>query len=1046
LKPARSGTPAEDHDRLAIVQVTLLGPVAAAAEGTELPLGGLKQRAVFALLALNAGRVVALDRLVDELWEGEPPSRATLSLQSYVARLRRVLAGLTLSQGEAPRIVTRPPGWVLTLDPHLVDVNRFDALVVAARRALQAGDPGTASQQLQEGLELWTGEPLAGLEAVRFAREEAARLNELRLAATELLMRAQLDRGETDLVTERASRFVATHPFRERGWTAYMLALYRSGRQSEALAAAAQLRRLLATELGVDPSPEVRGLEEQILRQDAALLTSGSEVTARSFEPPPATAAAEPDADARLFGRDSALSAVEDAVGRAAAGTGQLLVLHAPAGLGKSSILQRVEVRVRDGGGVVLRGDCVGAGAAPALWPWVTIARGLVGANTETKQETKQEAKHETKPDDTARGALAVLLAETPMVNAAGAVADAAGSRMVLFRAVIDALAVERARRPVAVLMDDLQWADADTLTLLSLAVDELAARGVLFVVAVRSDEPGADTVLGMVDRLRRSNVQRIGLAPLEPIDVGALVRDLSGVDAASEVVSAVHSRTAGNPLFIRELVLLLSSERRLDAEGVRSTLPREVREVLRHRIARLPEQTVAMLAVIAVSGGPTSVDVLADVTGLDLDAVLDACEAAELAGLLLDDAQHPGSFALSHDLVRQTLEQSLSTARRLRLHARIADVLQAREPMTSREIVDVARHLTLAAPLVGPHRAVPHLLAASDDALSRFANDQAEAHLRTALELIAQVRDPAQRAGLEGPVRGRLTFLQLTLRGAGEEPPGQAGPVPPTDLAHPTDTESAMGWLGVMIRATLTGQARWTAPAAEAVLAAGPPPDTRFCAHFVQGFASHMTGRIAVARREFEAMEVLIQQGVHVQIPGFFVGDAVTPAHAALLAHIEGDDARADDLMATALMRSGDSAAALVTVVQHQCWLAVMRGDAERGREHSTRCRALAQQLDVTLYGLVADLVQGWADAVLGDPTGVARGATAFDVYGATGLHLFEPLYLLLLAEAEAASGADGRAADLIRRSRAVEAVTGEVCSSPRLLAWAAARLPEVA
>src|SRR3954452_17083681 len=121
------------------VRVTLLGLVAAAAGDVELALGGLKQRGVFALMALNAGRVVPLDRLMDELWSEEPPSRATLSLQSYVARLRRVLSALPAVEGAPPRILTRPPGWVLTLDPEQVDVTRFCRLIALA------GDGGDAA-------------------------------------------------------------------------------------------------------------------------------------------------------------------------------------------------------------------------------------------------------------------------------------------------------------------------------------------------------------------------------------------------------------------------------------------------------------------------------------------------------------------------------------------------------------------------------------------------------------------------------------------------------------------------------------------------------------------------------------------------------------------------------------------------------------------------------------------------------------------------------------------------------------------------------------
>jgi len=1039
------------------MRVTLLGPVAAAAGGMELTLGGLKQRAVFALLALNAGRVVPLDRLVDELWADEPPSRATLSLQSYVARLRHLLAAVSAEEADPPRILTRPPGWLLTLDPEQVDVTRFDGLISQARRMLVTGGAvraAPATQLLEQALELWTGEPLSGLEGVRFAGEEAARLNELRLDAVELLLQAHLALGETDAVAERARQFVIAHPFRERGWCALMLALYRCGRQSEALAAAARLRRTLATELGVDPSPEVRRLEEQILRQDPALSLSSADLPGLSGEPPATDSRASPaattpecvpiqDTDTRtpLVGRDDVLSVLDAAVAQAESGSGRLLVLHAPAGMGKSSILQALDEHVRDGGGTVLRGDCVGAGATPALWPWVSIVRAIVdrvdqspGRNADGDQAEEGSA---------ARSALRVLQTDVSLGNPApDAVpgADPALSRMRLFRSVIDAIAAARAARPLAVVMDDVHWADGDTLTLLTLAVDELVDRGVLFAIAVRADEPSSDTVLRLLDRLRRSAVRRVNLPPLGAPEVAALVRDISGSDAGSEVIDAICSRTAGNPLFVCELVRLLNSEHRLDADGVRDTLPREIDEVLRRRLDRLPQQTVALLTVVAVAGGPVDVDLLADVTGLDLDAVLDGCEAAVLAGLLLDDVQHPGSFVLSHDLVRQTLEQSLSTARRLRLHARIADALRKHEPMTSPQVVDVARHLTLAAPVVGPAAAVPYLVAASDDALSRYANGQAERHLLTALDLISQVRIPTERAALEGPVRGRLTFLLLTVRGTQADEPATED----QEAIVPRDAESTLGWLGSMIRATLTGQASQAAAAAEVILAGEALPMTRFCAHFVRGLASHLMGRIAVAREAFDAMESLAAEGVDVQIPGFFAGAVVAAAEAALLAHVVGDERRADALMATATTRAAGSEQGLVTLAQHQIWLAAMRGDPALTRQHAADCRALAERLDVPVYRHTADLVGGWADAMLGDTSGADRADSAFDDYLATGLRWNIPLYLLLRAEAHLSAGHDLRADELIRQSRALEVERGEACSSPRLLAWAATQLPE--
>ena len=311
--------------KLGFVKVTLLGPVSAETGGAELTLGGLKQRAVFALLALNAGRVVSMDRLVDELWRDEPPSRATLSLQSYMSRLRRLLAG-------AAQIVTRPPGWTIDLDPDDVDVTRFVSLVSHARKL----PPAEAVPVLRAALALWQGEALADLQAISFARDEATRLGELRLSATGLLLDAMLAIGQSDGVIAEARQFVAANPYHEHGWQSLMLALYRAGRQSEAVAAAAELRRLLVDDLGLDPSPETRELEQRILRQDPALVPAIQEPVAPAATAGPA-----------LVGRAEALAHLDAATD----GRGGLLVFDAPAGLGKSTMLQALADRVRAAGG-----------------------------------------------------------------------------------------------------------------------------------------------------------------------------------------------------------------------------------------------------------------------------------------------------------------------------------------------------------------------------------------------------------------------------------------------------------------------------------------------------------------------------------------------------------------------------------------------------------------------------------------------------------------------------------------------------------------------
>ena len=973
------------------MRVTLLGPVSAECDGTDLSLGGSKQRAVFALLALNAGRVVPLDRLVDELWRDEPPSRATLSLQSYISRLRRVL-------GAAAPIVTRPPGWTLDLDPDEVDVTRFVALVSRARTLPSA----EAIPVLRDALDLWRGEALADLRALSFARDEATRLAELRLSATGMLLDAMLAVGEADAVVAEARRFVTAHPFHEHGWQTLMLALYRTGRQSDAVAAAAELRRVLAEELGLDPAPETRELEQRILRQDPALRPVEGVVPDRrgGSERP----------DGGPLGRDEALAELDDAV----AGRGRLLLLDAPAGLGKTTMLQALADRVQRAGGLVLRGAGVGAGT-PALWPWVTIIREL--------------AAHRSSPaaEGSAAAAALALLGRGDGTGDGGA--DGPLSRTTLYRGVVDLLAAAGTAQPVAVLLDDAHWVDPDTLTLLGLAVDELAGDGVTFAVAVRSYEAGADAVRDMIGRLPRDRVRTVALPGLDPDAVGGLVHRLTGVVAEPAVVAAITARTGGNPLFVGELVRLLSSERRLDAGNVAAALPEHVREVLRRRLDRLPGQTAALLTVVALAGGPADVDMLARVTGLDPDAVLDAVESALLAELLTEDAD---GFVLTHDLVRQTLVEHVSGARRTRLHAKLAEALRARPVLTPQQGLDLARHLSLAAPIVGPAAAVPYLLAASDDALSRYAHEEAVRLLEEALDRLAAVSDPAERAALAAAVRGKLRTVRTWTSGTAADPPLLDEAVPP-----PTDPDSTAGWVGNLLMGSVGGRYGRAAEIAERALADGLPPIGRLGAHFVIGWTAFHRGRIDEADEHLRRFEELSAADPELRIPGAISTVEVSVAgYASLIAHVRGDEEAADRAMELAESRAAVRAQPTgIHVHLHHAWLAAMRGDAATAGRHARAARSDSERFEFPMFRLHATLLAAWSDALLGDAAAADRMDGADAAYAASGVRLWTAMYLMLRAEAHAAAGNRRFAAELVERADAAQAELDDACRSPRLL-----------
>lgn len=246
----------------------MLGPLAVVVDGRALDLASRKQRALLALLALRAGQALSVDRLVDDLWGEQPPATARHALQVHVSNLRKVLGSATL--------VTQRPGYVLRLPADCCDATRFEALTRAGRRALQGGRLGEASATLADGLALWRGPALADLLVEPFAPQEAARLEELRLAAVEDRLGADLDLGRHAEVAGELEALVAEHPLRERLWGLLMLAAYRSGRQVEALRAYKTLRGRLRDDLGLDPSPELQQLEAAILRQEPHLAAPAS--------------------------------------------------------------------------------------------------------------------------------------------------------------------------------------------------------------------------------------------------------------------------------------------------------------------------------------------------------------------------------------------------------------------------------------------------------------------------------------------------------------------------------------------------------------------------------------------------------------------------------------------------------------------------------------------------------------------------------------------------------------------------------------------------
>ena len=245
----------------------MLGPLEVTVGGRPTKLAGARTRAVLAMLLVHANQVVSSDRLIEELWPGHPPQKAADSLQVRLSELRKALR----SAGEAGRLATRPPGYLLQVAPGELDALRFERLAAEGNAALASGDAAAAAQRLDQALALWRGPALADIDSVPSVRAEAGRLEEERLAALESRGEALLACGRHRDLIANLEALTTAHPLRERFWSQRMLALYRAGRQADALRAYSELRDLLVAELAIEPGPELRELHARILRQDPAL-------------------------------------------------------------------------------------------------------------------------------------------------------------------------------------------------------------------------------------------------------------------------------------------------------------------------------------------------------------------------------------------------------------------------------------------------------------------------------------------------------------------------------------------------------------------------------------------------------------------------------------------------------------------------------------------------------------------------------------------------------------------------------------------------------
>jgi DNA-binding SARP family transcriptional activator len=726
-----------------MIRIRVLGPLEAEVDGRPVDLGGPRQRAVLALLLAARGDVVPVDRLIDDLWRGEPPRKASASLQAYVSNLRRLLEPRREPRTPAKILVSAPPGYALRLDPVEVDAWHFEAALAESTRD---ADPQTARADLAAALREWRGPAFAEVADEPWAQAEAARLAELRVVARERLIEATIRAGASADAVPAAQVLTREHPLREEPWRLLALALYAAGRQADALAALREARRILADELGLDPGAALTELEGAILGQRIPVPRHPGLAQAGIAQAGIAQAGIAQAGSARgrefrggltsvpdevFVGRDAELATLAAAATAAAAGAGAVALLSGEAGSGKSALLRRFVAGLDAEGWRVVAGRCPEAEGAPPAWAWVEALRDLRAAVpppdslrpalepllTDSAGEVPEAAGAPGVASEA--GALGALGA--PRVPAAPAALDPAetpaAGRFRLHRALTAWLRTAASLAPLAVILDDLHRGDAETLALVASVADDTPAAPVLLVAAYRPVDAGAlfDDALAS---LARHSPHRASLGGLATADAATLVEAVAGRPVEADIVDALAERTGGNPFYLRESARLLASEGALVAV---SEVPEGVRDVLRRRLARLPPPAVSVLRLAAAVGREAEVDLVVDAADTDEDGVLDALEAGLIAGLLTEPG--PGRVRFVHALVRDTLYGDLSHLRRARMHARLAQALDRLRP---HDLPALAHHHTHGVTADTARRAVDANLGAAELAERRYAYDTA--------------------------------------------------------------------------------------------------------------------------------------------------------------------------------------------------------------------------------------------------------------------------------------------------------------------------------
>jgi predicted ATPase/DNA-binding SARP family transcriptional activator len=689
------------------VEFRILGSLQVSRDARPLNLGGYRQRVLVGLLLVHANEVVSAERIIDVLWAEAPPPTARKALQVNVSRLRKLLGAGLLETGT--------PGYFIRVQDGELDAQRFEKLFEQGKQALITGDPAHAAAILRKALALWRGPALADVIDEPFAQAEAGRLEELQLSCLEERIEADLALGRHADVVGELEVLANRHPYRERLSTRLIVALYRSGRQAEALEVYRRSRERLVDDLGIEPGTELRSLASRVLNQDPSLEWTAP--TARSAE------VTEPTGT--FIGRKRELADLWHGLDDIQRSHGSLFLISGEPGIGKTALIEQFAARVAERDARVLSGRCWESGGAPPYWPWIQCLRVLVGESEPGRLASQlgpgAADLAEIVPE------MRDLANDLPRPQSA----DAEGQRFRLFDTVSTLLREAARTKPIVLILEDMHAADTSSLLLLQFVARTLSDARVQVIATTRSSDRAATySFAGTLAELARAQrFRHIRLGGLSRAEVADLVAVTCEVVPDDALIDNIYGRTDGHPFFVSELVRLLPTTTDL------SVLPQGVRAVVSQRLTLLCAECRELLDLASVVGREFDTDVLATANGIEPTRAVDDLHEALAIGVLSAVPRTSGRYRFVHELVREVVYDELPSPRAIDLHRRVAEALQS---IYAAELdphaAELAHHFAMAAPAGTAAETVHYATRAAQRARDQLAYEESVRLFTTAL------------------------------------------------------------------------------------------------------------------------------------------------------------------------------------------------------------------------------------------------------------------------------------------------------------------------